>query len=251
MSKIIAITGKGGTGKSTFSSLVIKSLIADKENSVLAVDADPNSTLPEMLGLKVEDTLSSVCEEMIDKKDEIPAGMTKNEYLRYKIEESIMEKGNLSLLTMGRPEGPGCYCYANSLLRDIVKDLTDDYKFSVMDNEAGMEHISRKTARKIDILFIVSDFSVIGIRSAKRIYDLAREIGIKLDKVYLIINKVKGDIKELDGEIKSSGIPFGGDILFSKDIEKFSLEAKSILELPGNSDVFNTVKEIVKRTVFN
>lgn len=249
MSKIIAVTGKGGTGKSTVASLIIRALIADKANSVLAVDADPNSTLGEMLGLKVENTMSSICEEMLDKKEDIPAGMTKEQYLKYKIEESLTEKNNLTLLTMGRPEGPGCYCYANNLLRGIVKDLTDDYKFTVIDNEAGMEHISRKTARSIDVLFIVSDFSIIGIKSAARIYNLAKDIGIKVGKSFLIINKVKSPISSLEKEINCSGIPLAAALPFSDDIERISIDSKSLLSLQSNLEVVKLIDSVVKKSV--
>ena len=180
MGKIIAVTGKGGTGKTTIAALIIRALLDKKAGLILGVDADPNSTLADTIGLKVEDTISSICEEMLDKKEALPAGMTKDRFLEYKIQQSLIEKDNLSLLTMGRPEGAGCYCFVNNLLREMIKNLTDDYDFTVADNEAGMEHLSRKTMRKIDVLFVVSDFSIIGVRSASRIYNLARSMGIKV-----------------------------------------------------------------------
>src|SRR3989338_686810 len=223
MGKIIAVTGKGGTGKTTIAALIIRALLDKKAGLILGVDADPNSTLADTIGLKVEDTISSICEEMLDKKEALPAGMTKDRFLEYKIQQSLIEKDNLSLLTMGRPEGAGCYCFVNNLLREMIKNLTDDYDFTVADNEAGMEHLSRKTMRKIDILFVVSDFSVIGVRSAARIYNLACAMGIKLGRSFLIVNKVKDGIESLDKEIQNSGLTLAGTLPFDQEIEKASI----------------------------
>lgn len=250
MGRIIAVAGKGGTGKTTLSSLIISSILDNGGKSVLAVDADPNSTLADALGLKAEDTLSGICEDMLKEKDNLPAGMTKDRYLEYKIQQSLVERAGLTLLTMGRPEGPGCYCYANNLLREIVKDLTGSYDFTVIDNEAGMEHLSRKTARKIDVLFIVSDFSIIGVRSAARIYNLATEMGIKLSNSFLIVNKAKEKMSFLEKEIEKSGLTLIGSIPFTDEIENLNLQAKALSELPRESDVIKKVDEIVRKTVF-
>ncbi len=251
MGKIIAITGKGGTGKTTVSSLIIRMLLDKKAGSVLAVDADPNSTLADTLGLKVENTLSSICEEMLKEKDNLPAGMTKDRYLEFKIQQSLIEKGALSLLTMGRPEGPGCYCYSNNLLREIVKDLTDNYKFTVMDNEAGMEHLSRKTTRRIDVLFVVSDFSAIGVRSAARICKLAKEMGINLGKSFLIVNKVRDGISSLETEIEKSGLSLAGTLPFASEVEELSVNSMALSELSKEVEIFKKMDEMVNRTILN
>lgn len=249
MGKIIAVTGKGGTGKTTISGLIIRALLDNKAGAVLAVDADPNSTLAETLGLKVEDTISSICEETLNQKENLPAGMTKDRYLEYRIQQSLLEKNSLSVLSMGRPEGPGCYCYVNNLLREMIKDLIDGYAYTVIDNEAGMEHLSRKTMRKIDTLFVVSDFSVIGIRSSARIYNLACAMGIKLGKSFLIVNKVKGGIKTLEKEIQNSGLKAIGALPFDPEVEKASLNGKSLFDLPAESEAVKNINQIIIQAV--
>lgn len=249
MGKIIAITGKGGTGKTTVSALIIRTLLEKKSGGILAVDADPNSSLGETLGLKAEDTISSLCEELLEKKDNLPAGMTKDRFLEYKIQQSLVEEKGISLLTMGRPEGPGCYCYVNNLLKGMIKDLTDNYDFAVIDNEAGMEHLSRKTMRKIDILFVVSDFSTIGIRTAARIYKLACAMEIKLGKSFLIVNKTKDNLPALEKEIQDAGFALAGILPFDTEVEKFSLEAKSIFDLPKESGIVKSINDMVERII--
>lgn len=245
MGKIIAVTGKGGTGKTTTAGLIIRALLDNKAGAVLAVDADPNYTLAETLGLKVEDTISSICEETLHQKENLPAGMAKDRYLEYRMQQSLLEKDSLSVLSMGRPEGPGCYCYVNNLLREMIKDLIDDYTYTVIDNEAGMEHLSRKTMRKIDILFVVSDFSVIGVRSAARIYNLACAMGIKLGKSFLIVNKVKDGIESLGKEIKNSSLILAGMLPFDTEVENASLNEKSLFDLPRESGAVKNINRIV------
>ncbi len=249
MGKLIAITGKGGTGKTTLAGLVIRSLLENKKGAILAVDADPNSTLADTIGLKVEDTISGICDELLRKKDSLPAGMTKDRYLEYKIHQSLIEKDNMSLLTMGRPEGPGCYCYVNNLLRGMIKDLSEDYDYTVADNEAGMEHLSRKTMRRIDVLFVVSDFSIIGVRSASNIYKLARSMEIGLGKSYLIVNKIRDGLGPLEKEIQDSGLLLAGGLPFDPEIEKSSLNSKSIFDLPSSSEVVKKVNDVTGRII--
>ena len=247
MGKIIAVAGKGGTGKTTISALIVRALMSDKKKSVLAVDADPNSTLAESLCLEVDDTISGICEYMLENKESLPAGMTKERFLEYKIQESLIEKDNLALLTMGMPEGSGCYCYANNLLRGIVKDLYDSYSFTVVDNEAGMEHLSRKTMKNIDALFIVSDFSIIGVKTASRIFKLTKQMQIKLQKSFLMLNKVKGDVsKDLEKEVKDTGLVLAANLPYSSEIEDLSISSKSIFDLPDSSELVNRIKNTVE-----
>lgn len=245
MGRIIAVTGKGGTGKTTTAGLIIRALLGKRCGAVLAVDADPNSTLAETLGLKVEDTISSICEETLKEKENLPGGMSKGRYLEYRMQQSLLEKDSLSVLSMGRPEGPGCYCYVNNLLREMIKDLIDDYTYTVIDNEAGMEHLSRKTMRRIDTLFVVSDFSVIGVRSAARIYNLACAIGIKLGKSFLIVNKTKDGIESLDKEIKDSRLSLAGTLPFDIEVERMSLSGKSLFDLPKECKAVKNINQIV------
>lgn len=229
--------------------LIIRALLDKKQGAVLAVDADPNSNLAEALGLEVRDTISSICEEMLKQKDSLPAGMTKDRYLEYKIQESLVEENSLSLLTMGRPEGPGCYCYVNNLLKGMLKNLTDNYDWTVIDNEAGMEHLSRKTARKIDTLFVVSDFSLIGTRTASRIYKLACAMEIRLGKCFLIVNKSKDGLPALEKAIQDTGLGLAGILPFDTAVEQFNLEARAIFDLPKEAKILRSINEIIERTI--
>ena len=163
MTKIIAIAGKGGVGKSTFSTLIIKNLIEKVDNLILAVDADSNSTLGQMLGVNVEQSIGDLREVFLKEKDNIPQGMSKHEYVKYELQLAMTEGDKFDLITMGRPEGPGCYCAINNILRTYMDALADKYQYIVIDNEAGMEHLSRRTTKAMDKFFIVSDFTSIGI----------------------------------------------------------------------------------------
>lgn len=235
MGTVIAVNGKGGTGKTTVSALIVRHIASNNRGSLLAVDADPNATLADALGIRIEQTMVGVIEETSSKKEAIPAGMTKDRFIEMRIQESIVEGEHFDFLAMGRPEGPGCYCYVNTVLRNILGRVLKLYDYLVIDNAAGMEHISRRTERTIDNLILVSDFSAVGVRSSKRIWDLAREIGIRIGKVYLVVNKVSGPLDTLKGEIERAGIPLAGTIEFDKDLMTLSLEARPVSELKGTA----------------
>ncbi len=160
--------------------------------------------------------------------DAIPAGMTKERFIEMRIQEALVEEKGFDLLVMGRPEGPGCYCYVNNLLRDLMARVIKNYDFVVIDNAAGMEHISRRTMRTIDKLLLISDYSVIGIRSAKRISDLVKELGIKVGAASLVINKVGGFLEPLQDEIRATGVRFAGVIPYDASVEDWSISNKPI-----------------------
>ena len=176
MSKLIAVAGKGGTGKTTVAALVIRHLLKTKRTPVFAVDADPNYTLGEALGIEVEQTIGMMREEFIGERAEIPSGMSKEAVLERQMHAAMHEAKDVDLLVMGRQEGPGCYCYLNNVLRKFMDVLAADYPFVVVDNEAGMEHLSRRNTRKIDLLLVVCDHSVKAARAAGRIVDLVEEL---------------------------------------------------------------------------
>jgi len=207
MNFMVAVAGKGGVGKSTISALLVRSLSA--QGTVLAVDADPNSNLGQKLGVDVQGTVGEVREGLLSKQGTLPKDMSKQEYLKLKLREILSEGDSLDLLTMGRPEGPGCYCYVNNLLRVFVDQLMDSYSYVILDNEAGMEHLSRRTARNMDLLLLVSDASQIGISTAKRLSDLARELELKVGRKMLLINSVRpGQEERVVSMALETGLPF-------------------------------------------
>jgi len=194
--KTIAISGKGGTGKSTLAALIIRWLSEHRAKSILAVDADSNVNLNDILGVKIKDTVGAIREEMKKSVNNLPAGMTKQQFLEYKIQTSLVETRCFDLIAMGRPEGPGCYCYANNLLRDILKTLGENYEYVVIDNEAGMEHLSRRTTQTIDFLLSVSDASPRGIQTAARISKLIEELDTRVRARFLIVNRAPETLTE-------------------------------------------------------
>jgi len=187
--KTIAISGKGGTGKTTIAALIIRWLSDHLTKSILAVDADSNVNLNDLLGVEIKETVGGIREEMKSLVSNLPGGMSKSQYLEYKIQASLVERSEFDLVAMGRPEGPGCYCYANNLLRDILATLGSNYEFVVIDNEAGMEHLSRRTTQRVDYLLIVSDPTPRGIVAAGRIGRLLEELETRVKARYLILNR--------------------------------------------------------------
>jgi len=229
MGYIIAVSGKGGTGKTTLAALITRVIKEKKLGSILAVDADPNSNLAEILGLQAKETIGGILDEIAAHPDKIPSGMPKDRFIEYRVQTAIQEAEGFDVLTMGRPEGPGCYCYVNNVLRNIVGKLIKDYDYIVIDNEAGLEHLSRRTTRSADALVVISDATKMGLKSAKRINELARELDIKTKKRLLIINQFN---KELNTQItKESGLDYIGNIPQDKKILDISLNGNSLWEL--------------------
>ncbi len=195
MSYTIAITGKGGVGKTTVAALAVLRLIASGRKPVLAVDADPNTCLDIALGVRVEHTVGGVREEArIIASEGNAAGMAKQELLRLKVSQSLVETNDFDLIAMGRPEGPGCYCFANNALRATLKEIADDYPFVVIDNEAGLENLSRRIVRELDLMIMVADPSRQGLETIRRLFGLAREMEIKVRQLALVINRVRRDV---------------------------------------------------------
>ena len=186
----IAVTGKGGTGKTTIAALLVRALIEAGESPVLAVDADPNANLHEALGVEIHQTLGSMREGAF--RESIPPGMNRTEFIELRFRQAIVEERGFDLIAMGRPEGTGCYCFANDLLKTSMAVLRRDYRFIVIDNEAGMEHMSRGTIGIPDLLMIVSDPGARGLRTAARIGQLASSLGLSPVPRLLVVNRWKG-----------------------------------------------------------
>jgi len=250
MSYTIAISGKGGTGKTTISALITKNLIEKGKTPILVIDADPNSNLYYVLGVEKGETIGDVREDLLRevKSGKIPAGISKETIFELKFQSSILESKGFDLLTMGRPEGPGCYCYANLILRRYIDELSKNYKFVIMDNEAGMEHLSRRTTQNIDDLLITSDSTPMGIITAGRIRDLVDELELRVDNIYLIINRSNPELNEnLIELIKEKNLNLLGIIPEDENLIEYSLNEKSILDLPTDSLSFLAVNAIIQK----
>lgn len=244
MTRQIAVAGKGGTGKTTFTSLLIRYLIEKKKGPILAVDADPNANLNEALGLKLGETISEVIART-KSAEGLPAGMTQETFIQYKLQSALVETKDVDLLVMGGPDGPGCYCFPNNILRKHLENLSDGYNYTIMDNEAGMEHISRRVTSAVDILFIVSDTSARGIRSAGRVYSLVRNLSSRTKEIYLIVTKNQtGDLEALQAEIAATGLTLIGVIPYDASIVRYDLESKPLFDLPKDSPAVTAVNAI-------
>lgn len=242
MGYTIAIAGKGGTGKTTIAAFIVRLLKEEKAGSILAVDADPNNNLAEALGTEVKETVGSILDEVCLHPEKIPNGMSKDRFIEYEVQTSITEGEGFDILAMGRPEGPGCYCYVNNLLRNITAKLMKDYDYVVIDNEAGFEHLSRRTTRACDALVVVSDATAVGLKAAGRISDLVKELNIKAKKNLLIIN-YSDKIVEKD-KIKKSGLDYIGNIPRDPRITEISLMVSSLMALEDDAVALSALRKL-------
>lgn len=249
MSFIIAIAGKGGTGKTTIASLLISILSQERKGSVLGIDADPNSNLAEALGLKAKEDIGSIVDSIAKNPSSIPVGMTKDVFIDFRIQTSMLETEGFDILTMGRPEGPGCYCYVNNLLRGLIKKLTDKYNYIIIDNEAGFEHLSRRTMRRAERLLLVSDFSEAGLRAVRRISVLAKELELDVKKMFLILNRSQN--KQLKVELNDLDIEVAGVIPEDSGLLELSRKGMAVSCLDESSKIFIEAKEILGKILHN
>ncbi|MCX7823384.1 MAG: AAA family ATPase [Syntrophobacterales bacterium] len=238
MSYVISLGGKGGTGKTTVAGLLIRYMLKRGMKPILAVDADPNTNLNEVLGIKIKTTLSDARERM---KKDVPTGMTKDIFMELQMEEALVEADGVDLIAMGHPEGPGCYCAANSILSNLLDKLMANYPYLVVDNEAGMEHFNRLTQKDIDLLLLVSDGSKRGLTAACRISDLVRSLPIRLGRQYLIVNQWSGDpdmfLANLPEEVAQT---FEKNVtVFPIDplIAQYDIQGKPTISLPDDSAI--------------
>jgi CO dehydrogenase maturation factor len=250
MSFTIALAGKGGTGKTTIAALCVRGLRELGVKDVLAVDADPNSTLHEALGAEVERSVGEITEELLQNAEQTPGGMSKDAWLELHVNRYVVEASEFDLLSMGRPEGAGCYCYANNLVRGCIDGLSRGYDYVVMDNEAGLEHLSRRTTRNVDALMIVSDPSVRGIRTATRLDELVSELDIGVGARYLIVNRGEESLDPaLIAEIESTGLEFLGVVPHDEGIVRCDLDGSGLFALPLDSEALTTLKRMLTEAV--
>ncbi len=239
MPKVIALAGKGGVGKTTISALLIKYLTERNMTPILAVDADANANLNELLGLKLGATIGQIRKEL---KGDMPPNMTRDQYMEMKVHQSLVEASGFDLMAMGQPDGPGCYCAANQHLAMTMDHLAENYQYILVDNEAGMEHLSRMNLRDIDYLLVVSDPSARGIMTAKRIAELTGPLGIQIKKKCLIVNRVpepasKELLTKIDEAVQSSDLPLGGLLPASNELVAQEIAGKSYLKLDDDVPV--------------
>jgi len=249
MAFTIAVAGKGGTGKTTLAALIIFELLGRNLKPILAVDADPNVNLNVLLGIDTPRAVGSLREETLKKikNMDFPQGMSKSMYIEYRLQECLAEREGIDLLVMGRPEGPGCYCFANDVLRKFIDTLTPNYHYVVIDSEAGMEHLSRRTTQNVDVLFIVSDENPVSLRSAMRINNLVDELELKISKRYLVLNNVNSDLSDrAKEEIKKSNLQIGGVIPKDGGIFSLALEEKPLSQLSPESPAHAAVEKLLR-----
>ena len=253
MSYNIAVAGKGGSGKTTVASLVIRYLKRNGLGPILAVDADPNANLGESLGLSIRQTVGAIIATFNEEKINIPPGMTKEAYLEFKLNDAMVESQGLDLVTMGRGEGPACYCYPNLLLRKFMDSMAGNYQYIVMDNEAGMEHLSRRTTQNIDELLLVSNHSVKGVRTIARLKALVDELKLVVRRQSVIINMVPDGIDpHVREELTRLGMEPAAIIPLDETVGESDMAVKPLLDLPdcrATNAVDTLMAELLKNKV--
>ncbi len=243
MSTRIAVAGKGGTGKTTLTCLLLASLARLGRKPLLAVDADPNFCLGSYLGVEVGQTLGQIRDDTLARKDEIPAGMSKAQIVEYAMHRALSEHEGFDLVTMGRTEGPGCYCYVNNLLRGFMAEIEKNYAYVLMDNEAGLEHLSRRTSRDVDVLAVVADGSRASLTAAERILALVDEIGIGVKRRFLVLNRVAD--RSADPGVR--GAEFAGCIPPDPALAELDGRGASLLDLPAGSPAASAADRVIAR----
>jgi CO dehydrogenase maturation factor len=236
MAFTIAITGKGGVGKTTLSALVLQWLVAEGRSPVLAVDADANANLHEALGIDYTASVGGIREDARRQAKEL-AGIAKQEFLDLRVQEALVEEAGYDLIVMGRPEGPGCYCFANNVLRDVIQRLAEHYQYIVVDSEAGLEHVSRRTLLRIDLLVTVSDCSVRGVRTAGRLAKLAEEMGTPVGRTGLVVNRVPDGVlpEGVRAAADETGLPLLAVIPFDDEVAAMDGGGMAVGDIAGQA----------------
>lgn len=259
MTTTIALAGKGGVGKTTISGMVVKYLIKTNRTPVLAIDADPSSNLNMVLGLDLEWTVGDIREDMLAQVKSsltsggaamgvLPGGVTKRDYLDYQVRSSVSEGENFDLIAMGRSEGPGCYCAVNHNLREVIDAISKNYRYIIIDNEAGMEHLSRRTTRDVQHLLIVTDPTQRGIVAAERIASFRNELDIRIENAYLILNRLTDGIpKPLQKVIDQLDIPLLGTIPADQELANLEFEGQPLINLGEESPVFRAIATMLDK----
>ena len=246
MGTTIAVTGKGGVGKTAVAALIVRLLVEAKQGAVLAVDADPNLNLDAALGVKAEETVGDLREEGLDRAAALPGGMAKAEFLKLRIQQALVEAKGFDLLAMGRPEGPGCYCFANTILRACVDQIGKQYRYVVVDCEAGLEHLSRRTAGDVDVLILLSDMSARGLDTAARVLGLVDELGTKVGrKAFAFTRAVDGVPVELAAAARERGLPEPLTIPEDPEVRELDVQGKALVGVSEGSKALEAVRRVL------
>ncbi len=252
--KVIAVVGKGGTGKTAIAALLIREILKlkSKENEdicILAVDADADSNLPDALGISYDKTVGDIRENLLEEKQQ-NVTLDMGSQFEGKIAEIVEEEEYYDLLVMGRPEGPGCYCPVNHIIRMIIDTLTKNYNYTIIDCEAGLEHLSRRTTRDVDIMLVVLDTTLKSIRTALRLKKIAEEIDVDVKKLINIANKIpEGAEKMVIAEAEKYNLEIEEVIPFDPLIQEYDFKGKPIVDLPDNAPSVICVRRIVERII--
>jgi CO dehydrogenase maturation factor len=247
LAKHIAFAGKGGTGKTTIASLLIRYLVENKKGSVIAVDADPNSTLNDALGVPVPKTISKIIDEAKNMFAEDNAA--RGNFLKEKLlAEGLLKYEGFDLMVLGGPQGEGCYCIPMSILKNSMEMTEGQYDYMVIDNEAGMEYLSRDVIERVDIMLVIADATVKGVRTTGRIYELAKSLGIEIGKAYLVITKTS-DITDLQAEAQATGLEFLGVLPYNQQLVDFDLNDKPLMGLPSDNGVVKASAEMFAKII--
>jgi CO dehydrogenase maturation factor len=261
MTVTIALAGKGGVGKTTVAAMVIKHLVQNQTESVLAIDADPSSNLNMVLGLDLDWTIGDIREDMLEQVQaslttggaamgSLPGGVNKRDYLEYHIRSSLAEGSRFDMIAMGRGEGQGCYCAVNHNLREVIDGMSRRYAYVVIDNEAGMEHLSRRTTRDVQHLLIVSDPTQRGLVAAQRIAELRTALDIRVEHSYLIVNRVRGSLSDaLSPFVEKVDAPFLGSVPEDAELAAFESSGRPLVELGDSSAVYAAVGDMMQRVL--
>jgi CO dehydrogenase maturation factor len=259
MTTTIALAGKGGVGKTTVAGMLVKYIVQNQPGAVLAIDADPSSNLNMVLGLDLDWTVGDIREDMLVQVKNslattgaamgtLQGGISKHDYLDYQIRSSLAEGDQFDLIAMGRSEGPGCYCAVNHNLRDVIDAISKNYRYVVIDNEAGMEHLSRRTTRDIEHLLIVSDPTQRGLVAAQRIAELSKELNIEVENTYLILNRISRNIPDpIKAFIDTSGVRLAGTVPYDDELVEYEFSGKPLVELGDDSPVYLAISSIIKQ----
>lgn len=246
MGKVIAVAGKGGTGKTTTACLVTRYLTKTDYSPILAIDADPNSNLGETMGMVIEKTVGDIREDFMRDPQGLPPGMDKVNYLELLMNQVLIERKEFDLLVMGRQEGTGCYCMVNNILNRFSEKLSKSYKYLVVDNEAGMEHLSRRTSGQVDMLLLVTDYSLRGLRALRRIHEMTDNLKLDIHDRGIVVSRAPETLSDaFMKEVESIGLPILGTIPDDGMLLDFDMEQRSLMDLPDDSLSVQAVKKMM------